>query len=123
MNTHLRITYRRMEPSEALNEAIREEAEKLERFHGRITACHVTVELPHRHHRRGRHFRVRVELLVPRGALVVGRDRALHYQHENPFVAVREVFQAARRRVQDHVRRQRREVKRHPYEEAFARAS
>jgi len=48
------ITFRGLEPSEALESYVRERAEQLERFYSGIVHCHVLVELPHRHAEHGR---------------------------------------------------------------------
>ncbi|MHB8872887.1 MAG: HPF/RaiA family ribosome-associated protein [Myxococcaceae bacterium] len=113
MQTPLRITYHQMDSSEALNELIREEVDKLESFFDRIISCRVAIEQPHRHHRQGKHFRVRVDVTVPNEQIVVGRDPAEHAGHVDPRLAVSDAFRAASRKLQDYVRRIRYEVKLH----------
>ena len=103
----VQITYRDMEESEALSTIIRTKAQKLERYFSRIGGCRVLVEQPHRHHRSGKHFHVRIDLTVPGGELVVEREPALRSRHEDPYVAVTDAFRAARRELQDYVRRRR----------------
>ena len=44
---------------------VQEEAAKLDKYFDRITSCRVIVEAPHRHHRRGEPFQIRIELGVP----------------------------------------------------------
>jgi cold shock CspA family protein/ribosome-associated translation inhibitor RaiA len=103
-----------MGSSFAIEERIRKEAEKLERYHDRITACRVVVEAPHRRHGKGNLFNVRIELTVPgRPPIVVSRSPADHQAHEEPYVALRDAFDAARRRLQDIARRRRGDVKTH----------
>lgn len=113
MQVPLQITYRGMASSDALSHDIREEVQNLERFFDRITGCHVVVEQPHRHHQKGRHFRVQVDLRIPGEEIVVGRDPKEHESHEDAHVAVREVFGVVRRQLQEAVQRMRSEVKRH----------
>ena len=103
----VQITYRRMEESEALSGIIRAKAQKLERYYDRIGACRVLVERPHRHSRSGEHFHVRIDLTVPGGELVVERDPPLRARNEDAYVAVTDAFRAARRELQDYVRRRR----------------
>jgi cold shock CspA family protein len=50
---------------------------------------------------------------MPGGALAVGRDPALHGAHEDPYVALRDAFRAARRALMDWARVHRHKVKRH----------
>jgi len=113
MQVPLQITFRHMEPSPALEARIRQRAEELERFFGRITACRVTVESRHQHHRQGNLFEVRVDLVVPGREITVGRDAGLNHAHEDAHVAVRDAFDALRRRLEDHVRSDRGKVKLH----------
>ncbi|MHB8874339.1 MAG: cold shock domain-containing protein [Myxococcaceae bacterium] len=113
MQTPLRVTYRGLKPSPALDAVIRQGADKLEEFFDRIISCRVAVEQPHRHHHLGRHYRVRIIISVPNEEIVVGRDPSEHAVHEDPLLAVDEAFREAGRRLQDYVRRVRLEVKHH----------
>jgi cold shock CspA family protein len=105
MAVPLQITFKGMEASPALEARIREKAERLGRFEGDILRCHVTIEAPHQHHRQGRVFRACVEVFVPRGNIVVTRESAQDHAREDPFVAVRDAFDAAVRQLEDHVRK------------------
>lgn len=109
MQVPLQVTYRDMRKSEALDERIREKAAKLEEFHPRLTSCRVVVEERHRHKHQGRQFTVTVDLRVPGHEIVVNRDH-----HEDVFVAVRDAFDAAGRKLEDLAREQRGDVKSHP---------
>jgi cold shock CspA family protein len=109
----LRITFRDMPTSAAVEARVREHVEALELLHPRITGCHVVVEEHHRHHRQGRLYHVTVHLVIPEGEIVVKRDPAEHHAHEDVYVAVRDAFDAAARRLQDHLRRARGVVKQH----------
>jgi cold shock CspA family protein/ribosome-associated translation inhibitor RaiA len=113
MQVPLQITYRRCDPSESLNTLLREKTLELERFFPRITGCHVFVERPGNHHRKGKgaHYRVRVELTVPGGILVVSKDPALRMMREDAFLAASDAFREIRRQLQDHVHKLRRQVK------------
>jgi cold shock CspA family protein/ribosome-associated translation inhibitor RaiA len=113
MQVELQVSYHHVQPSEALNAVIQTKTAELERFFGRITGCHVFVERPGSHHRKGKgaHYRVRIELTVPGRILIVGRDPLLTKPHEDPFLAVNQAFHAARRQLQDYVRRLRGDVK------------
>jgi ribosome-associated translation inhibitor RaiA/cold shock CspA family protein len=99
------ITYKEMEPTDALDLRIREWVAKLERVYDRITRCEVIVDAPHRHHRRGREYHVRVRLTVPGGReLVSSHDPGPDGAHEDIYVALRDAFTAIRRQLEDHVR-------------------
>jgi ribosome-associated translation inhibitor RaiA/cold shock CspA family protein len=109
----LQITFRDMPTSEAVEARVRDRAARLERFHPRITGCHVVVEAHHRHQRQGTLYHVSIHLVLPEGEIAVTRDPAEHHAHEDVLVAVRDAFDAADRRLEDRVRRLRGVVKHH----------
>ena len=113
MEKDLRITFHGMAPSDAIGTYVRERAAKLERFSKRLTSCHVTIELPHRHHRHGKHFRICIEMVVPGRTLVVSRDPAARDDHEDPYAAVDDAFADALRMLEEWARMRRGDVKRH----------
>ena len=134
----VQITFRNMQPSDAVAARVQEEAEKLDEFYKRITSCRVIIEIPHRHHALGGQVHVRIELGVPRDEIVVRNEPSLHGavqrsdelewakhleanpQHKDVYVAIRDAFKAARRQLQDYARRQRGQVKVHPETTPFA---
>lgn len=108
------ITFHGLDKSEALYESIRKHAEKLARFAPSLMHCHVVVEPSERHHHRGNRYRIHVHLKVPGRDIQAGReppggDRT----HEDPFVVVRDTFDAARRQLEDYERTRRGAVKTH----------
>lgn len=108
MQIPLQITFRGLPHSDALEMRIREKAGKLEDLHTRITSCRVVVEEQHRHSRQGKHFTVRLDIRVPGNEIVIDRDH-----DEDVYVALRDAFDAAGRRLEDQVRVQRGDVKTH----------
>ena len=113
MQKPLQITFRHMDPSEAVESKIRERAEKLKKFYDRIMGCHVVVEAPHKHRHKGGLYWVHLDITVPDGELVVNRNPRQRSSHEDVYVAIRDTFDAARRRLEDYARRQRQQVKIH----------
>ena len=113
MQVPLTVTFRNMPPSAAIEADIREKAAKLEEFYDRITSARVVVETPHRQHRQGRLFHVRIDLRVPGRELVVSREPAAHHAYEDVYVAIRDTFDAAKRQLEDYVRELRGDVKTH----------
>ncbi|HYB90510.1 MAG TPA: HPF/RaiA family ribosome-associated protein [Candidatus Binataceae bacterium] len=108
MQRPLKITARDFELTEPMDREIRERVEALERYFERISGCEVVVEAPVHHHRKGGPFRVRIRMTVPRGEIEVN-----HQAVDDLAVAIRDAFDAARRRLEDHVRELRRQVKVH----------
>ena len=107
MQTQPQISFDDIPVDPAVRDAVLEHIDRLEGFHRRITGCHVVVAQPHRHHREGRLYSVRVDVRVPGGEIVVNREHHLDHAHEDVFVALRDSFAAARRQLEDHARRQR----------------
>ena len=113
MTLPVQITFRNFSSTPALEEHIRDKASRLERYYDHIMSCRVLVEERHRHHRQGRLFHVRIELGVPHGEVVVSREPDEAHEHEDVYVALRDAFDAARRRLEDRARTARHDVKSH----------
>lgn len=110
MQVPVDIRFRHVEPSAALEAAIRAHVEALERYSEAITSCHVTVDqLGARrdagrtgaHHRQGpgAHFRVSIRLHVPGHELFVDKDPADDATAEDPYAAVSQAFDAMTRQL------------------------
>ena len=109
MQIPVEITLRDIPHSDAVETRIREKIEKLDRFHERVMSCRVTVESPQHRKHQGKLYSVHIDLKVPGGGeLAVNR-----VQNEDIYVAIRDAFNAAARQLEDHVRRQRGDVKTH----------
>jgi len=120
-----------MKPSEAVEARIREEVSKLETFYEGIMRCRVVVELPHKHHKKGDLYHVRIDMTVPGAEWVVKREPSLqahllqiesekqlksyeaHAAHKDVFVVIRDAFKEARRQLQDYAHRVRGQTKTH----------
>lgn len=113
MQVPLEIKFHNLDPSPAIEDAVRRRTAKLERFSPDIVSCRVTIEVPHRHQTQGNLYGVTVDLRMPGGEVVASRKPAARHDHENLYVALRDAFRAARRQVQDHVRVQRGKTKVH----------
>ena len=129
MKSELQITYRNMKPSTEIEKWIRAEAAKLDTLYSQVMGCRVAVEVPHRHHRKGSPYHIRIDLTVPRGEIVVKREPSLSARarqlgereikkqsevkipHKELRQAINDAFKAAGRRLQDYARRQRGDIK------------
>lgn len=103
-----------LEASDALRARIEHEVDKLERLQNRIIGCRVAMIGRSGRRRHGDLYSVRLQISVP-GArdVVVDRNPNADHAHEDPYVAIRDAFDAARRRLQDRQRRQSGKVKLH----------
>lgn len=108
MEIPLQITSRDFRLKNSVRAEITEKAQKLNKFCDCIIKCRVVVETPHRHHHEGKLYNVQVHITVPGKELVVKRE-----PHEDLNVAIRNSFDAARRKLEDFARLQRGIVKNH----------
>jgi ribosomal subunit interface protein len=99
---NLQITFRDMPHSDAVEAHVSRRAAKLERLLTRIITCRVMVEAPHRHRTHGKRYHCRIDMMVPRDELVVGRNPADNLQHEDMHAAIDEAFDDAERLVVDY---------------------
>jgi ribosomal subunit interface protein len=111
MQVPLQISFRNMESSPAIEADIRDKVAKLEAFSDRVTSARVVVDVPHRQHRHGKLFHVRINLRVPGRELVVSREPSAHREYEDVYVAIRDAFDGARRQLEDYAREVRDDVK------------
>jgi cold shock CspA family protein len=112
----LAISWRNITSSPAIEARIRREARKLGKLHLGIIDCRVQVAAPHRHQRTGKLYAVRLQILFPGGSLWINRGSALHHAHEDVYVAIRDAFAAANRRLEDKAGRRSGKVKHHEVE-------
>lgn len=113
MKIPLQITFRNMEPSDAVEAKIREKASNLEHFAKDIMSCRVIVEAPHKHHHKGNIYAVKIDITLPDDEIIVDRNPGQDHTHEDVYVAIRDAFKAERRQLEDYVRQRRNKVKAH----------
>jgi hypothetical protein len=127
----LTTTFRRVRGTEGLESQIRKRVDKLGAYSSSVLSARVLVELAERHRHDGNHIHVRINLALRGETLVIDQrvstrptararseDKArkqdeLGRDHKRANVAIREAFEAARRRLQDFERRRRGDVKAH----------
>ena len=91
----LQIKFLNMRRLVSLEREIAVRVEELRALHGRVVGCHVSVELPHRHHQSGNAVEVRISLALP-GELVVTRKTS---SAAAPATAVHQAFDALKRQM------------------------
>lgn len=102
MQTPLRITFRHMEASPAVEARIREHVDHLERFHKRITGCHVIIEAPPAHRRNGAPFDVTIDLTIPGKEFALRTGHTERDAHTDVYVALRDAFDGLKRQLHEH---------------------
>ncbi len=108
MEIPLQITARNIELTEAIESDIRNKVKKLNTLYDRTIRCRVVIESPHRHRHQGKLYTIHIYLTLPRSELIIKRK-----PHEDLYVAIRDSFLSARRKLEDFSRLQRGDVKHH----------
>lgn len=108
MQTRLRVAVHGEGITDEIRSKIEDKFSKLDHYFSRITGCTVTVNVVKAGRKHGQLFELHVDVTVPKGNLVVDRHRA-----ESLYVAIREAFNAARRKLQEHARLLRGQIKDH----------
>jgi cold shock CspA family protein/ribosome-associated translation inhibitor RaiA len=120
MQVPLKMTFRNVPKSAAMEALIRKQAAKLERVCSHLVSCSISVEKPQAHQKSGNPFRVRVDVTVPpEHELVTIRNAGEGDLHEPLPTVVRRAFDATQRQLKKLSERQRGKVKNHP-EQAVA---
>ena len=107
MSIPLRIVARKAPLTADEKSILVELTEGLGSFYSRIVSCDVHVDGPGPHHRQG-FFSVRINIAVPSREIVISRQKSASLQE-----ALVNAFRAAGRRLEDHARRARGDIKRH----------
>lgn len=114
MKLPIQISFHNLERIEAVENRILEEAAQLDEFCDHIMSCRVVVDVPHRHHLVGNVYQVRLDIKVPGEEIAIVQEPAQHDPfYENINVAIRDAFNSAARKLEEHVRCQRQDVKHH----------
>jgi cold shock CspA family protein len=114
MKLPVQISFHNLDRIDVVEDRIRREAAQLEEFCKCIMSCRVVVDVPHLHHRKGNACQVRLDIKVPGEEIAIVQAPAQHDPlYENLNAAVRDAFNSAARKLEEHVRRQRCAVKHH----------
>ena len=125
------ITFRNLSPIDWIEAEIQVRAQRLGTYCADIAACRVLVEIPHRHHKHGNRFHIRIDLSVPGEEIAVSHAPDSHTRQrdleeaapekrveieavrKDGRVVIREAFDIAKRQLQNYAQRRRHEVKTH----------
>jgi hypothetical protein len=109
METPLKISFQGGDSSQAVKQLINANVVSLEHVYGRMTACHVTVQVPDR---LNGPFAVHVRMTLP-GGMDLNVDHAPKADDRffDPQFAVNDAFRRAKRLLKDRARKRRGDVK------------
>ena len=95
----LEISFRDIEHSDAVENNIRQKAEKLTSTYEDITGIRAVVALPHNHSYKGRIAHISLEVGLPGETVAITHDHHDKSDHENMYVALRDAFDKANRKI------------------------
>lgn len=113
MQIPLTVSFRNMGHSDRIESEIQKRVEKLEELSQDIISCRVVVELPHKHHRQGNQYLVRIDLSLPEKEIIVNKESAGNAEAEDFQALLRDAFDAAKRQLHDYNEKRRKKVKAH----------
>jgi ribosome-associated translation inhibitor RaiA len=112
METPLKISFQGGDTSDALSQLITEHVEALEQLYGRMTACHVVVKIPDKHHRSNGLFSANIHMTLPGGIDInIDQTPQADGRFSNPQFAVNDSFRRAKRLLKERAQKQRGAVK------------
>lgn len=124
MQVPLELAFHGTENSPFIEEQIRRQVDRMERFSDRIVSCRVAVEADHRQLHKAT-IGLKIEISVP-GRMIVARNKERPhgtYDNNQVYAIIRETFDAAIRQLEDDARKMRREVKAHGEGEQYGRVT
>ncbi len=113
MQTPLQIGFHQIGHSDAIESLVREKVAKLEKFYGRITSCHVAIEMKTLSHQTGNRFHIRIYMLLPGKEIAVNCAPDDKPEYADIYVAINDAFDSARREIEDYTTSQFRRRPRH----------
>jgi ribosomal subunit interface protein len=114
MQLPVKITYRGIDKSEAIDQLVLEKAARLDKFCDHINRCDVAIERPNHAHHKGNPFRVRIDVTVSGGHELVADEKQVdNGAHESLYKAIHDAFKTMERELRRVVDKQRHDVKTH----------
>ncbi|MDF1764587.1 MAG: HPF/RaiA family ribosome-associated protein [Oleibacter sp.] len=95
----LEISFRDMEHSDAIEHQIREKADRLTDLFDNITGIRAVVAIPHNHSQKGKIAHISLEVGIPGELIAITHDHHDKHEHENLYVALRDAFEKAQRKI------------------------
>src|SRR3990172_6093439 len=109
MQIPLEVSFRNVRKTDKIDSLISDKVATLEKTCGYMNSCRIAVERPQKFQSSGNPYRVRIDITLPRGKEVIIRREAGEGTLHDPLIAVvRDAFNAARRKLQEITRQQRR---------------
>ena len=95
----LEISFRDIEHSDGIEQTIRDKTAKLTATFDNITGVRAVVAMPHNHSNKGKLAHVSLEIGLPGETVAITNDNHDNADHEDMYVAVRDAFDKASRKI------------------------
>jgi putative sigma-54 modulation protein len=100
MTTQVEVHFHGIEKSDAIEQRVREKVAKLQKHFERMTRCRVGIEVPQRTPQKPKVYQIKIEIGVPRRSpIVISHERVGSHATEELALAIRDAFEAAKRKV------------------------
>lgn len=87
--------------SPSIASAVESHLESLEKTNNQLMSCHVVISKPHRKQQHGNTYQVKVRLHMAGKQIIIDKDPGKNHAHEDVYVAIRDAFLAAKRKVEE----------------------
>lgn len=104
MKLPLQIHFKDLRRDEAVESLIKEKVNKLERMSPDMIHCRVTIALPHRSHRKGNFFDVRIDISLPGKEIAVTRESHDEIENTDLRHVIKDSFDRATREIVEYKR-------------------
>lgn len=94
------ITYRHVQHSPALEEAVYGRVDYIKEQHPNISVCRVVIEKPHQHHKTPSPYHIRINAVINGQNLLVGTTHSKSHTNDNAYTAVNGAFDALEKQVE-----------------------
>ncbi len=103
----VKISSRNFPLTEGIESQVAQEVGKLERVSARILRCEVTLDVRHRHKRKGRIYHVQLRICLPKHDIFINREPELNPAHSSFPLALRDAFHVGKRRLEEEMEKRR----------------
>jgi ribosome-associated translation inhibitor RaiA len=114
METPLKLELQGIKATDYVRELIANNLSKIEKRHGRATACRVVVRAPNGHHRSGEPYSVSMRIALPaRREIIVGHIKTTDSRFTDLTFAINDAFKRALRQLREETAQLNGRTKRH----------
>ena len=92
MSFPIELNFQHMEEKPEFRKMLLHEVRKLERRFDGIRHCHVVMDLPYHHRYQGNPYRLKVEVGLPRGDIIVDRAPSADGRFTDGLAMIRDAF-------------------------------